>query len=32
VRLRWLVRGKGRVKITYRAEKGGSASIEYGLE
>ncbi len=32
VRLRWLVRGKGKLKITYRAEKGGTAVLEYTLE
>jgi hypothetical protein len=31
IRLRWLVRGKGKLKITYRAEKGGTAVLEYTL-
>ena len=28
LRLRWLVRGKGRLRVTYRSEKGGTASTE----
>ena len=31
LRLRWLVRGKGKLTITYRAEKGGTASVTVQL-
>ncbi len=31
LRLRWLVRGSGRVTITYRAEKGGTATLTLDL-
>lgn len=31
VRLRWLVRGKGTLRVTYRAEKGGTASLDYEI-
>ena len=31
IRLRWLVRGSGRVTVTYRAEKGGTATTTLGL-
>ena len=32
VRLRWLVRGSGTLLVTYRAEKGGSASLTVDLK
>jgi hypothetical protein len=31
VRLRWLVRGSGKVRVAYTAEKGGAASVEVEL-